>query len=156
MAGRFSDGDDWDEWGWLNAGRWEHNVRTTFRGKRGQTMLAELEEALVAMPEHRLIFGDIVRPTLRCINDEGDLETVVEACAIGAFALHKGITVVDIQRLYSPDDDSTAELGKLCGMSYTMAWRIGQENDDWPKLTPEQRWEHIVKWVHEQRVFANP
>ncbi len=155
MVGRFHDNDDWNEWGWLNAGRWEHNVRATFRGKRGQAMLAELEEALLAMSEHRLILGDIVRPAIRCINDEGDLETVIEACAIGAFALYRGLPAEDLSQV-SPDSYSTAELGRNCGMSYTMAWRIGEENDEWPSLTPEQRWQHMIDWVRQQRATPNP
>lgn len=36
-------------------GRWERNARATLKGKRGRKALAELREALMALPEHRLI-----------------------------------------------------------------------------------------------------
>lgn len=41
----------------LAHGRWERNARAVLRSKRGQAALRELREALMALPEHRLIEG---------------------------------------------------------------------------------------------------
>jgi hypothetical protein len=41
----------------LAMGRWEHNARTALKGKRGRKALAGLREALMALPEHKLIEG---------------------------------------------------------------------------------------------------
>jgi len=46
--------DDSDEM-ILARGRWEHNARTALRGKRGRQALRDLREALLALPEPRLI-----------------------------------------------------------------------------------------------------
>src|ERR1700733_1709773 len=54
---RFSD-DDNDEYSpeaILFQGRWYNNARRALRGKRGRKALAELREALLALPEPRLI-----------------------------------------------------------------------------------------------------
>jgi hypothetical protein len=39
----------------LAQGRWQHNARVALKGKRGRKALAELREALMALPQHRLI-----------------------------------------------------------------------------------------------------
>lgn len=44
-----------DERAVLDQGRWECNARAALKGKRGRKALAELREALMALPEHRLI-----------------------------------------------------------------------------------------------------
>ncbi len=54
---RFTDCDnDSENWA-LDMGRWEHNARVALKGRRGRKALAELREALMALPEHRLIEG---------------------------------------------------------------------------------------------------
>ena len=53
---RWRDYDSYDdERAVLDQGRWEHNARVALKGKRSQKALAELREALMALPEHRLI-----------------------------------------------------------------------------------------------------
>jgi hypothetical protein len=56
---RYRDGDDdyWSPEAILAQGRWEHNVRQVLRSKRGRKALAEIRDALMALPEHRLISG---------------------------------------------------------------------------------------------------
>lgn len=41
----------------LAQGRWGHNARAALKGKRGRKALAEIREALLALPEKRLIEG---------------------------------------------------------------------------------------------------
>lgn len=52
---RFADWDDDGEYAALNQGRWEHNARVALKGKRGRQALRDLREALMALPEHKLI-----------------------------------------------------------------------------------------------------
>jgi hypothetical protein len=56
---RYSEYDDYDgEVDQILAqGRWERNARATLKSKRGRKVLADLREALMALPEHRLIEG---------------------------------------------------------------------------------------------------
>lgn len=45
----------------------------------------------------------------------------------------------------------TAETGKKAGLTYTLAWRIGQLNDDdFGRCTPEQRYDNVLDWVRRQ------
>jgi len=44
-----------DEKAVLDQGRWEWNAWQALKGKRGRKALADLREALMALPEHRLI-----------------------------------------------------------------------------------------------------
>jgi hypothetical protein len=54
---RFVEGDDDYENMALDRGRWERNARATLKSKRGRKALAEIREALLALPEKRLIEG---------------------------------------------------------------------------------------------------
>lgn len=54
---RFIEGDDDYELIQLDQGRWRHNARAALKGKRGRKALAEIREALLALPEKRLIEG---------------------------------------------------------------------------------------------------
>lgn len=54
---RYGD-NDYDSENWaLDAGRWERNSRAALKSKRGRKALAEIREALLALPEKRLIEG---------------------------------------------------------------------------------------------------
>lgn len=65
--GDYEDGIPWE--------RWEQIVSNALGGKRGQAALAEIEEALVALPVPQLI--------------EGHLATKDSVCTIGALVAHK-------------------------------------------------------------------
>lgn len=56
---RFSDddNDDYSPEAILARGRWYNNARRALKGKRGRKALAELREAILALPEPRLIGG---------------------------------------------------------------------------------------------------
>jgi hypothetical protein len=56
--------DDWDE-DWPNQGAfWWHNAQRALKGKRGRKALAELREALLILPERRLVSGAISTASL--------------------------------------------------------------------------------------------
>lgn len=56
---RFGDYDDYegDPEQILAMGRWQRNARATLKSKRGRKALRDIREALLALPEHRLIEG---------------------------------------------------------------------------------------------------
>jgi hypothetical protein len=58
---RFSDYDDYEgePEQILAMGRWQRNSRAVLKSKRGRKALAELREALMALPEHKLIEGAV-------------------------------------------------------------------------------------------------
>ena len=56
---RFRDGydDDYEPEAVLARGRWEHNARRALKSARGRKALAEIRQALLALPDKRLIEG---------------------------------------------------------------------------------------------------
>lgn len=153
MVTRFGYADcDWDY------GRyelWECAVANALAGRRGQAALADLEAALVALPEPRLI--------------EGALAKDGEVCAVGALVAanrcaageDRAVVLAEMERLTDPEDcwdasDVTAIVGQRHGrMAYAMAWRIAELNDeDCRNMTPEQRYEYVLGWVRKARGAA--
>lgn len=104
------------------------NVVRALTGKRGQVFLQELAAVLDAMPEKRLIADAL-------IDDEG-------VCAIGAVCKARGLDVSQI------DDEDSAVVGRLVNIADCMAAEIAFINDEERGfITPEQRWDHVRKWV---------
>lgn len=148
MSSRVHDyGDD----GTVPYGLWEHAMRRALAGKRGQAALRELEAALLALPEKRLIAGRV-----------SDGESV---CTLGALALKrrtdKGAAVADalasLERDYPEGDDAdwlAMELGQgELGLRYTLAWEVIAQNDDEygdRRLSPEERYAAMLAWVRRQ------
>lgn len=54
---RYGDNEYDGDYAALDAGRWERNSRAALKSKRGRKALAEIREALLALPEKRLIEG---------------------------------------------------------------------------------------------------
>lgn len=77
---------------------WHANCNRSLQGKRGQEELRQLRDALLALPDKRLIHGSL-------INADG------EVCAIGAYARHKGL---DLKK-FDPEN-ATNWVGIKAGM----------------------------------------
>lgn len=112
---------------------WQANCRRSLRGKSGQKELRALRDALLALPDKRLIHGLLV-------NEDG------EVCAVGAYAKHKGLNLEQ----FDPRD-STDEVGVKAGMPDLVAWKVVEINDiEFSHLTPEDRYARVLGWVEEQ------
>ncbi len=109
-------------------------VESAIRGRRGQAFLKEMLAAMDALPEKKLIAGDLV-------NDDG-------ACAIGSVAIKRGVDVSAIE----PEDAET--IAKTFGIAPSLAREIEFENDDdfgfTGNETPEQRFFRVRKWIVSQ------
>lgn len=141
---------------------WEQAVKQAINGKRGQKALRELEAALLAMKNKRLIDGALCK--------EG------EVCALGAMYMHKspnklkgwlelqeaagfescGTPSYKDQHPYhrygEPDLSEMGTFGREeLGLTYALAASIAEEND-WglANETPEQRYERVLAWVRRQ------
>jgi hypothetical protein len=196
---RFSDYDDYDDYEtWaLNRGRWEHNSRVALKGKRGRQALRDLREALMALPEHKLIEGAMCtvgagkrkaalvagaqsQPTpweqVAAAEAIGDLDRHLEqdgegVCGIGAYVWYQKVKAgMDPQEAFDSlpsvldgeDGDSldwTARLGEEAGLTFTLAWNLAYRNDQTyqysddkrrVRMTPEQRWEHFIRWIDKE------
>src|ERR1700761_17181 len=89
---------------------WQANCRRSLRGKQGQEELRVLRDALLALPEKRLINGSLY--------EDG------EVCAIGCYARAKGLEL----EKYNPED-ATDEVGIEAGMPSLVAWKVVEMND---------------------------
>src|SRR5271156_233502 len=85
---------------------WQGNCERSLRGKQGQVELRELRDALVSLPEKRLIFGSLQ-------DEEGGV------CAVGAYARHKGF---DLSK-FDPENETDA-VGIEGGMPRLVAWKV--------------------------------
>lgn len=102
-----------DLWGAI---RWAGAAKKAIYGKRGQLVLRELEAALLALPEPKLITDEFA-------NDEG------EVCALGALAKARGIDYNAMADWDVEWDDVDGVTEKL-GITRTLAWEIMAQNDD--------------------------
>lgn len=138
-------------------GLWQGNCQRSLKGKAGQAILRELEAALLALPSKRLIAGNLV-------------DAHGEVCAIGALAEHRGEITDD---MIGQGEYDMEEVGIALGMPRLVAWKVVEMNDlqfngtnllfaegpyRWPaeqpyvyvEVTPEERYERMLKWVREQ------
>lgn len=121
-------------------GLYRGNIRRAKRGKRGQQFLRDLVAALDAMPEKRLIRGDLE-------TDEGAV------CALGALRKAKGAA---LEPLRESDWDA---LGEAFNVAPMLTREVMFENDgdlgyfDRDE-TPEQRWQRMRKWAAANIVVA--
>jgi hypothetical protein len=123
-----------------NLGLWRGAVDRALSGKRGQSFLREMLEALDSLPEKRLIKGDLVIPA----DDAHDAEP--GCCAMGAVALKRQMDVANI-------DESDPEFVAVAfGIAQSMAAEIAYVNDERGRYgeTPEQRFERVRAWVVSQ------
>lgn len=121
--------DDMDDV--LALGRYRAQVKSAIRGKRGQSFLLDLANAMDAMPEKILISNNL-------INEDGD------CCAIGTVCKARGIDVSRVD-VYKPE-----EVAKLVGIATQLAAEIEYENDEggpYVGETDEARWKRMRAWV---------
>jgi hypothetical protein len=104
----------------LGLGRYRAQVMSAIRGRRGQALLRELLAALDAMPDKRLVAGE--------------LEADGSYCALGVVGHARGMNLAVI------DSYDTESLGPKFGIAEQMAREIMYVNDD---HVSEYRWEKV-------------
>lgn len=133
MSGRHGYVDDLDNWDQI---RWRGRVASAIRGKRGQKMLAELRDALDAMPTKRLVSRQLQTKQGEC-------------CALGCLAAAKGKDLTE----HEDDDDCdlqelNGELAATFDVAECLIQEVEYENDEGAcQETPEQRWTRMRRWV---------
>ena len=113
---------------------WQANCRRSIRGKQGQEELRALRDALLELPDKRLIHGLLT-------DEDGGV------CAVGAYAKAKGL---DLQT-FDPEGE-TDEVGIVAGMPKLVAWKVVEMNDMelHSGFTPEERYVKMLAWVEHQ------
>lgn len=124
--------DNDDTWAHI---RWRGAVNSALRGAKGQAFLKELDAALDALPEKKLVASD--------------LEVNGCFCALGAVGKARGI---DLSKIDTYDHEA---LSKTFGIAPAMAQEIMWVNDDldgWGLTGGEydfKRWQEVKQWVKE-------
>lgn len=129
------------------------------RGKRGQAVLKELEAALLALPEKKLL--------------NGKLSSNGGVCAIGALALKRRMDAGEardaalrwMEEQVDPEDcegwgeQTTAFAKQHLKIVKVLAYKISFENDEGRgeynhghRETEEERFERVLKWVRAQQI----
>ncbi|MDF3173481.1 hypothetical protein P3C22_15735 [Pseudomonas sp. ER28] len=130
--------DDCDNWSLIC---WRGAVASAIRGRRGQSFLIELRDALDAMPEKRLVTDT--------------LEADGQFCTLGALGAKRGL---DMSTIDAHDRESVAQ---AFGIAEALVAEIVYENDESPgkfvqddtgrweliRDTPESRWQRMRDWV---------
>jgi hypothetical protein len=108
--------------------RWRGQVASAIRGKRGQALLRDMKAALEAMPERRLI--------------SGELECKDGVCALGALGKARGVDMTGLDPYWR---EGVAE---AFDVAEQLAAEVMHVNDEqrW-KATPEERWSTVHAWV---------
>jgi len=115
---------------------WRGAVASAIRGKRGQAFLREMLVSLDALPEKKLIVGEL--------QDEHGA-----VCALGSVGKSRGMDMSHLSY-----DDNRVALGKAFGIAGALVAEIEFINDDdfyWAGYcyTDERRFGMVRKWVVE-------
>lgn len=118
--------DDCEQWDLI---RYRGAVASAIRGARGQAFLKEMLAALDALPEPKLI--------------DGELEAHGAVCALGAVGKARGVDMTGI------DPENTERVASIFGVAEALAREIMYENDDEYRIyeTPERRFDRMRQWV---------
>jgi hypothetical protein len=159
---------------------WQTNARRALKGKRGKKALAELREALLHLPEKKLIARALctVNPEKRRpapystapigvanwrIQDFDSLVSEVGegVCAIGAFLWWKQVKAgktpeeaFDALPTHADTDvdiSETAWEGHKAGLVYSLAWELAYRNDEtYEDITAEERYTRFLEWIEKE------
>jgi hypothetical protein len=106
---------------------WRGQVASAIRGQRGQRLIREMRDALLAMPEKILIAEELV-------DEDGAV------CGLGAVGLLRGIDMRGID----PEDEAIA---RAFDIAAPLAREIMYENDNYLSEQPEQRHARMLRWA---------
>jgi hypothetical protein len=125
---------------------WHANCMRSIKSKRGQKMLAELEQALLALPEKKLIAGRLQDET-GCV------------CTLGALGVAQQLDLTDYDARIEDCEIDMEDVGEELGMSRAMAWKLVSLNDEdldtrydreqrkCVPITPEERYEMVLRRI---------
>lgn len=159
---RFS--DEWDDLGglaWLQMKACENALRS----KRGKAALAELREALLALPEPKLcssylaVDGQVCAIGAYVAKKQADArgEPISRAITRLSAATKRRITDYRKRHGYTPepwdigeDGERTARIGEKHGLTFSLAWSVAGENDEGYARTDAERFQMMLRWIDKE------
>lgn len=152
--GRFEYDNEGDVYSVLAMGRHVYNLKRHLESPKGQATLKELRQALLDMPEKRLIHG-----YLAYVRTEGELlEEKEEFCTIGVLAKARGVPISELETHVDEygfdqfeEEEQTRGIGEKIGLPGCLTIELAFENDGYPwpqNEKPEERWRRMLRWVN--------
>lgn len=152
----------WDDEPYPNACElFQGAVTNAVMGRRGQALLREIEEALLALPEKMLAEGVICENGMACTLASLEILRLTKR----GMPRTKAVILLDLAAQHHGqsyegdfDGDKMAHfLKKILGLKgHALPWTIMHKNDEIyygcsdRRITPEKRWERMLAWVREQ------
>lgn len=132
---RFSYSDDEERPGQFEL--WQANCRRSLLGRKGQAVLRELEAALVAMPEKRLVKETLATKTGDVCAVGALLTARVESSGVPRPEAVERVRQLAVRRYAGHpewddedgDQENTDEVAKAQGVPYLVAWKLVELND---------------------------
>lgn len=128
---------------------WEQATTIALGSVKGQQILRDLRDALLALPSKRLISGQ-----LACKG---------EVCTMGALAAYRrrdedrAEVLAELERKIDYDEDgpyggweadeATILVGQEVGVGVALSSHMAWLNDSYGSVTPEQRYERVLAWT---------
>lgn len=161
----YTDGDCDDTESMLRSYGWQANVRRCIAGRKGQSLLWELYQALEALPTREIVTGALLDTSTGSV------------CSLGALAVHRKMPIPpEFCTTGAPDEEIDEyefadAMGPLFGIKDMLAREIMYENDEgdhwhWEDNgarcegvrygetrkyrtsdTPRERWLRMRRWV---------
>lgn len=161
--------DDYEQPEYRNGAElFEHNARLALAGRKGRAFLGELREALLNLPERRLIEGAFCKPKFDPDDRDEDAPPMAPTdfgvCSMGAYAwwqkvkagmdpvkAFESLPTIDSEDGYGDEAFQTAYAGKEAGAPIILAWEMASANDEtFEGLEPEVRFEKLLAWIDER------
>lgn len=149
---RFSEGDYDHPGQWA---LWEQALYRAVNGQKGQQVLRDMEAALLALPEPKLI--------------EAGLSDGKGVCAVGAFVAQRRVEAgedreavleglkrkggwSDRYQIFKgwETEQGTIDQARAQGMQLSIACAVAGENDWHYGITDEEWYDRMLKWVRER------
>ncbi len=168
---RIEEGDCDDNASFLRSCAFMANAKRALKGRKGQAVLKELEEALVALPEKKLISGHFADLRVNPISKEKGYKTIYErtegdVCTMGCLLVHrkmkkqfklKGQALMEavIEVTCDPNDggsEAIQQAASALDIVYPLAYELAFQNDEEGdrEETDEARYERVLAWVRKQ------
>ena len=140
--------------GWAFQG----NIRRAVAGKKGRKFLLELEAALLALPQKRLVRGAMAASEGVGGFDGKPIVATGDVCALGADAAARAVStgkprdavLRELAEKFDPEEDGwalTQEAAHHLNICHPLAYAVVWQNDLSYHLTPEERYEKMLAWV---------
>jgi hypothetical protein len=131
----------------------QRSVENAIKGTRGQTLLREIEEALLMLPDKRLLSYTVCEDGKVCtLGAVAILRAMKQGKTFGMAAME--LEDAAVKRGQGHDDEGKDRtfrfLKKLLDVKGCLAWTLVYENDEHSDSGRTRRYDYMLKWVQDR------